>query len=157
MLQIGLMFHATRMFCQYVVWCQTQYYATYCNKSCSAAHDLHQDTVSACRLQGLRDSTVPGLQRKADALEADCEHDNQRLEELQAEFALLEHELQVTPCFGSLTEAQDSFQHTEHVQYHHSSGKGCSPQGAVHHTQFLMLLRSRTEKRKCCVAKHRLL
>ena len=50
----------------------------------------------ACRLQTLRDNTVPGLQRKADSLEADCEHDNQRLEELQAEFALLEHELQVS-------------------------------------------------------------
>jgi len=38
---------------------------------------------------------VPALQRKADSLEADLTHGNQRLEELQAEYALLEHELQV--------------------------------------------------------------
>ena len=49
----------------------------------------------ACRLQALRDNYVPALQRKADSLEADSAHDNQKLEELQAEYALLEHELQV--------------------------------------------------------------
>ena len=38
---------------------------------------------------------MPALQRKADSLEADTTHDSQRLEELQAEYALLEHELQV--------------------------------------------------------------
>jgi len=38
---------------------------------------------------------VPALQRKADSLEADTTHNRQRLEELQAEYALLEHELQV--------------------------------------------------------------
>ena len=40
---------------------------------------------------------MPTLQRKADSLEADSAHDNHRLEELQAEYALLEHELQVPP------------------------------------------------------------
>lgn len=64
------------------------------NTKCHAAWDK----CRACRLQALRDNTVPGLQRKADSLEADCGHDNQRLEELQAEFALLEHELQVDLC-----------------------------------------------------------
>ena len=48
-----------------------------------------------CRLQALRDTYVPALQRKADSLEADSTHDTQRLEELQADYALLEHELQV--------------------------------------------------------------
>lgn len=38
---------------------------------------------------------MPALQRKADSLEADLTHGSQRLEELQAEYALLEHELQV--------------------------------------------------------------
>ena len=38
---------------------------------------------------------MPALQRKAESLEADLTHGNQRLEELQAEYALLEHELQV--------------------------------------------------------------
>ncbi len=50
---------------------------------------------SICRLQSLRDNYVPALQRKADSLEADLTHGSQRLEELQAEYALLEHELQV--------------------------------------------------------------
>lgn len=48
-----------------------------------------------CRLQSLRDKDVPAIQRKADSLEADCQHDSQKLEELQADYALLEHELQV--------------------------------------------------------------
>lgn len=47
------------------------------------------------RLQALRDTYVPALQRKADSLDADSSHDTQRLEELQADYALLEHELQV--------------------------------------------------------------
>ena len=38
---------------------------------------------------------MPALQRKADFLDADSSHDTQRLEELQADYALLEHELQV--------------------------------------------------------------
>lgn len=38
---------------------------------------------------------MPALQKKADSLEADTTHNSQRLEELQAEYALLEHELQV--------------------------------------------------------------
>ncbi|KAL3148389.1 DNA repair protein rad50 [Trebouxia sp. C0009 RCD-2024] len=46
------------------------------------------------RLQALRDIYVPALQRKADSLDADSTHDTQRLEELQADYALLEHELQ---------------------------------------------------------------
>lgn len=48
-----------------------------------------------CRLQSLRDKDVPAIQRKADSLEADSQHDSQKLEELQADYALLEHELQV--------------------------------------------------------------
>lgn len=43
----------------------------------------------------MRDTYVPALQRKADSLDADSSHDTQRLEELQADYALLEHELQV--------------------------------------------------------------
>ncbi|DBB04466.1 hypothetical protein WJX77_008210 [Trebouxia sp. C0004] len=46
------------------------------------------------RLQSLRDNYIPALQRKADSLEADTTHNSQRLEELQAEYALLEHEFQ---------------------------------------------------------------
>lgn len=54
------------------------------------------------RLQALRDTYVPALQRKADSLDADSTHDTQRLEELQADYALLEHELQVglPPCWS---------------------------------------------------------
>ena len=48
------------------------------------------------RLQALRDTYVPALQSKADSLDADSTHDTQRLEELQADYALLEHELQVS-------------------------------------------------------------
>lgn len=57
-----------------------------------------------CRLQALRDTYVPALQRKADSLDADSMHDTQRLEELQADYALLEHELQVglTPCWVNM-------------------------------------------------------
>lgn len=60
------------------------------------------------RLQALRDTYVPALQRKADSLDADSTHDTQRLEELQADYALLEHELQVklTPALLAMHTAQ---------------------------------------------------
>lgn len=58
--------------------------------------DAFQHLRVQCRLQALRDTYVPALQRKADSLEADSTHDTQRLEELQADYALLEHELQVS-------------------------------------------------------------
>lgn len=46
---------------------------------------------------------MPALQRKADSLDADSTHDTQRLEELQADYALLEHELQVSLTAASVT------------------------------------------------------
>ena len=63
--------------------------------------DVCKEQMVMCRLQTLRDSTGPALQRKADSLEADCGHDTQRLEELQGAFALLEHELQVRATSAS--------------------------------------------------------
>lgn len=64
-----------------------------CKNEVSSRHDTSR---ALSRLQALRDNYVPALQRKADSLEADTTHDTQRLEELQADYALLEHELQVS-------------------------------------------------------------
>lgn len=68
----------------------------------SPSQPVPSNSLVPLRLQALRDTYVPALQRKADSLDADSTHDTQRLEELQADYALLDHELQVrlTPkCF----------------------------------------------------------